>query len=80
MCKPGYMDTVFGDNEPGFEPSRNYPLCSVTELKRDVWDLLVFPAAGRAKTYFRVGTFLSRAKHGDSDLFNDAEVGLVTLI
>lgn len=68
MCKPGYMDTFFRDSEPGFEPTRDCPLCSDTKLKRGVWGLLVSPAAGRANTYVRVGTFLSRAEHGGFDL------------
>lgn len=80
MCKPKYMDTFFEDSKPGFDSTRDCPLCRDRNLKRDVWGLLVFPAEGRASTYYRVGTFLSRAEHGGSDHFNSAEEERFTLI
>lgn len=77
----GYFEptTFFEDSEPDFNPSVDCSLCADEDRRRDIWGLVIF-SAGEPNTYYRVGTFISRAAHGGSDIFCGAEDGEIVLI
>lgn len=53
--------------------------CQDQKHKRDVWGLLLYPADSQGR-YYRVGIFYSRAQHGGSEVFNEAETCEVELM
>lgn len=79
MYKISYGKTFFKDSDPEFVAERDCPECADKGLKRDVWGLLIFPT-GHANEYYRVGSFLSRAEFGGTDIFRDAEETTITLV
>lgn len=79
MHKSRYRSTFFEDSSPGFDPATDCAFCADASFKRDIWGLLIFPA-GDTDTYYRVGTFISRAEHGGSDIFHGAEEQVLTLV
>lgn len=72
-------NTFFEDSEPDFNPAVDCSLCADEGRRRDIWGLVIF-SAGRPNTYYRVGTFISRAAHGGSDIFRGAEDREIVLI
>lgn len=74
-----YEKTIFQDSELDFDAERDCSFCSDGERRRDVWGLLIHPAQ-KTNTYYRVGMFMSRAIHGGSDVFANAEVGTFELV
>lgn len=77
--KPGYMDSFYDDRHSGFDAAVHCDLCSDQTLIRDIWGLLIYPA-GPADTFYRVGTFFSRAQHGGSAIFEGAEQRRIVLV
>ncbi|KAK4656381.1 hypothetical protein QC762_311340 [Podospora pseudocomata] len=53
--------------------------CQDQKRKRDVWGLLLYPADSQGRHY-RVGIFYSRAQHGGSEVFNEAQTCEVELM
>ena len=81
IFKPEYWKTFFHDSRRWSSASQSCPYCQNQGRIRDVWGLLLYPAAGgQGKRYYRVGIFLCRAEHGGSDLFRDAERREIELI
>lgn len=70
--KPSYANTFLHDSDDTFEASRDCVLCADINRPRDVWGLLIHPA-GKPKTYYRVGIFMSRAEMGGSVVFDNVE-------
>jgi hypothetical protein len=71
--KPDYTISVYeNDQDDVHNAALHCDLCSNHTLRRDVWGLLIY-TAGPPNTFYRVGTFMSRAEHGDSLLFQNAE-------
>lgn len=69
----GYvMPNFLEDGGPSFNPAADCSLCADKRLRRDVWGLVIF-YIGKANRYCRVGTFISRALQGGSDIFSGAE-------
>lgn len=79
IYKKSYLNTLFQDRDPGFVADRDCPECADKSLPRDVWGLLIFPT-GHGNEYYRVGAFMSRAEHGGTDIFRDAEETTITLV
>lgn len=77
--RPKYMESFYEDSHPGFDAAVHCHLCSDHTLRRDVWGLLIYPA-GPPDTYYRVGTFFSRAQHGGSAIFDRAEPRRIELV
>ena len=77
--KPEYRTSFYEDGHAGFDAAVHCDLCSDHTLRRDVWGLLIYPA-GPADTFYRVGTFMSRAQHGGSVLFEGAERRRIHLV
>lgn len=77
--KPGYKGSFYKDNHPDFDAAVDCDPCSDHTLRRDVWGLLIYPA-GPADTFYRVGTFFSRAQHGGSAIFEGIESRRLDLI
>lgn len=77
--KPEYMYSFHDDSHPDFDVAVDCDLCSDHSLRRDIWGLLIYPA-GPADTFYRVGTFFSRAQHGGSAIFEGIEPRRIELI
>lgn len=77
--KSKYCDSFYDDSHPGFDAEVDCDLCPDHSLRRDVWGLLIYPA-GPADTFYRVGTFLSRAQHGGSAIFEGIEPRRIDLV
>lgn len=72
-------ESFYGDSHPGFDAAVHCDLCSDHTLRRDIWGLLIYPAGPR-DTFCRVGTFLSRAEHGGSAIFEGVEPRRIELV
>lgn len=77
--KPHYRTSFYEDSHPGFDAAVHCDRCSDHTLRRDIWGLLIYPA-GPADTYYRVGTFFSRAGHGGSAIFDGVESRRIDLV
>lgn len=77
--KSEYRDSFYEDAHAGFNAAVDCNLCSDQKLRRDIWGLLLYPA-GPTDTYYRVGTFCSRAQHGGSAIFEGAESRRIELV
>lgn len=77
--KPEYRTSFYEDSHPGFDAAVDCDLCSDHALRRDIWGLLIYPA-GPADTFYRVGTFFSRAQHGGSTIFEGTKPRRIDLI
>ncbi|KAK7991576.1 C6 transcription factor [Apiospora saccharicola] len=67
LDRPEYRQTFYQDKNRGDNGPGRCTLCG-PEHERDVWGLLIYPAAQPA-TYYRVGIFQSRALHGGLSIF-----------
>lgn len=77
--KGEYIDSYYDDGHPGFDAAVHCGLCSDHKLRRDIWGLLIYQA-GPADTFYRVGTFYSRAQHGGSAIFEGAKPCRIVLV
>ncbi|KAJ0114128.1 HET-domain-containing protein [Diaporthe amygdali] len=77
--KPEYRNCFYEDSYDGFDTATHCDLCSDRDLRRDIWGLMTYPA-GPQDTYYRVGTFFSRAEHGGSAIFKGIEPRKITLV
>lgn len=77
--KPDYMNSFYDDSHPGFDAAVHCDLCSDQTLIRDIWGLLIYPA-GPADTFYRVGTFFSRAAFGGSAIFEGVKPRRIVLV
>lgn len=78
-AKLDYMASFYEDSHPGFDAAVHCDLCSNQTLTRDTWGLLLYPA-GPADTFYRVGTFFSRAGFGGSAIFEGAKPRRIVLV
>lgn len=77
--KSKYRRSFYEDSHAGFDAAVDCNLCSDHKLRRDIWGLLIYPA-GPMNTYYRVGTFFSRAEHGGSAIFEGTEPRRIELV
>lgn len=77
--KPEYRPHFYEDSYDGFDAAIQCDICSNHKLTRDIWGLMIYPA-GPVDTYYRVGTFFSRAEHGGSAIFQGVEPRKIELI
>lgn len=71
--------TFFEDAGCGETAIWDCSYCQDTSRRKDIWGLLLYPAGGQNR-FYRVGAFLSRAEHGGSDLFQEAETCHIELV
>lgn len=76
--RPEYRQTFYQDRNRGDNGYARCPLCRPGH-ERDVWGLLIYPAAQLGK-YYRVGIFQSRALHGGLSIFKHGHKDTITLI
>lgn len=77
--KPLYIDSFYQDSHTGFDAAVHCGLCADHSLRRDIWGLLIYPA-GPTDTFYRVGTFFSRAACGGSALFEGIKPRRIYLV
>ena len=81
IYKTQYRKTFFHDTSLGASAPKFCPYCRNPRRRRDIWGLLLYPAAERGYgKFYRVGIFLCRAEHGGSDLFRDVEKSEIELV
>ncbi|KAK8115843.1 hypothetical protein PG984_012345 [Apiospora sp. TS-2023a] len=78
LMRPEYRQTFYQDRNRGDNGPGRCTLCRPGH-ERDVWGLLIYPAA-QPGTYYRVGTFQSRALHGGLSTFKHGYTDTITLI
>ncbi|KAK8054110.1 hypothetical protein PG996_013411 [Apiospora saccharicola] len=79
MDRPEYRQTFYQDRNRGDNGRDRCTLCRPGH-ERDVWGLVIYPAA-QPGMYYRVGVFQSRALHGGLSIFRKhGYVDTVTLI
>lgn len=74
-----YGESFYQDSHSGFDAVEHCGLCADHSLRRDIWGLLIYPA-GPADTFYRVGTFLSRAACGGSAIFEGVKPRRIYLV
>lgn len=77
--KSKYRKSFYQDSHPDFDAAVHCGLCADFSLRRDIWGLLIYPA-GPTDTFYRVGTFFSRAQHGGSAIFQGTKPRTIHLI
>ncbi|KAK8022914.1 heterokaryon incompatibility protein-domain-containing protein [Apiospora marii] len=76
--RPKYRQSFYQDRNRGDGGPEHCALCS-PEHERDVWGLLIYPAI-QPGTYYRVGTFMSRAVFGGLSVFDRGYTDTITLV
>lgn len=77
--KPLYIDSFYQDSHAGFDAAVHCGLCADNSIRRDIWGLLIYPA-GPTDTFYRVGTFFSRAACGGSAMFEGMKPRRIHLV
>lgn len=72
-------DTFYQDSHTSFNAAEYCGLCANHSLRRDIWGLLIYPA-GPTDTFYRVGTFFSRAACGGSAMFEGMKPRRIYLV
>lgn len=77
--KRHYTHSFYEDSHPDFDAALHCGRGSDPTLRRDIWGLIIYPA-GPTDTYYRVGTFFSRAEHGGSAIFAGTKPRRIELV